>query len=499
MTMKKVSKKAKPKAKAKKKAKARAKAPARGKPKAKLLKKAASFPMILMPEKNGPLVHLEIAVLHGSISDPEGKEGLASIALSMLLRGTEKKDSQEFHRALDNIGAEIHLGKYKESQRIYGICLADKLPEFLDLLEEMLVEPAFRQDEFEKVREQMKSALLDELGSDDDIADRRFQEYMLWGSPYGRMISGSIESLARISVEDARRFHQDFFHGPEFVVGATGGFDKKKLEARMKQMLARLPSAPAKRFEAEGPKFRNGKQLLFLDKPNRTQVQLYIGSPGISFIDKDYFPMLIANHVFGGGSFSARLMKEVREKRGWSYGCYSFYRSSRKPLYFGMQAVPSNKDAIPALQLMLQLFQQYGKSGITKEEFAFAKESLVNQSAFLQDTVRKRLDNKVTEVVLGLPKGYYDQYQKRLQRLTYAQVQGAIQRQIDTSKIFAVVLGTIDQLELEKHDLKGFSVWKKKFDEAASDLRQSSPLILAGRGKPSKAESKAELARNPVK
>lgn len=462
--------------------------------------KAAAPRMIFLPEKNGSLVHLEIALLSGSLRDPVGKEGVASLTLSMLLRGTQKKDSQAFHRALDNIGGEIHLGKYKESQRIYGVCLADKLPAFLDLIEEMLVEPAFSPQEFEKVREQMKSALLDELGSDDDIADRRFQEYMLWGNSYGRMTSGSIESLEKITVDDLRKFHADYFRSSDMVVGASGGFDEKKLSARMKAMLARLPSGSAGRVEALAPVFRPGKNLLFLDKPSRTQAQLYLGSPGVSFKNKDYFAMLIANHVFGGSSFSARLMKEVREKRGWSYGCYAFYRSGRQPLYLGMQAVPSNKDTIPALQLMISLFQDYGKAGITKSEFEFAKKSLVNQSAFLQDTVRKRLDNKVTEAVLDLPKGFYDQYQKRLARLTYPQVQGAIRRHVDPSKIFAVILGSVDQLGIAEHGLKGFvKVWKKKFDEPASDLKAADPYIVTARGKASKAESHAELSRIPRK
>ncbi|MGZ3672060.1 MAG: M16 family metallopeptidase [Bdellovibrionota bacterium] len=447
-------------------------------------------PMILLPEKNGPLVHLELALMNGSLRDPQGKEGTASLALSMLLRGTKKKDSQAFHRTLDNIGGEFHLGKYKESQRIYGVCLADKLPEFLDLLEEMLVEPAFDEAEFTKVRDQLRSGLLDELGSDDEIADRRFQEYMLWGNSYGRMTSGSLESLERISVEDLRAFHKEFFRGADFIVGASGGFDKKKLETRMAQILDRLPEGTAGRIEGNAPVFKSGKSLLLLDKPARTQAQLYIGAPGISFTDKDYFAMLVANHVFGGSSFSARLMREVREKRGWSYGCYSWYRSGKQPLYFGMHAVPSNKDAIPALKLMLQLFQNYGKTGITKEEFQFAKKSLVSQSAFLQDTLRKRLDNKVTEAVLGLKKGYYDQYQKRLSRLTYSDVQKAIRKHVDPSRIFAVVLGSVDQLELAKHGSKGFSkVWKKKFDEPAGDLRAADPYIVAGRGNSSKAES----------
>jgi len=450
--------------------------------------------MIFLPEKRGPLVHLELAITNGSLRDPVSKEGVASLTLSMLLRGTVKKTPQEFHRALDNLGAEIHLGKYKESQRIYGICLSEKLPEFLELIEEMLVEPAFSEIEFTKVRDQVHSSLLDELGSDDDIADRRFQEYMLWGNSYGRMTSGSIESLKKITVSDLRDFHREFFRAGDFVVGASGGFDKKKLEIRMKALLARLPEGGAEKMTTQAPVFSNGKSLLLLDKPERTQAQLYIGSPGISFHDKDYFAMLIANHVFGGSSFSARLMKEVREKRGWSYGCYSWFRSGKEPLYFGMHAVPSNKDALPALKLMINLFQDYGKNGITKAEFDFAKKSLVSQSAFLQDSLRKRLDNKVTEAVLGLQKGFYDLYQKRLGKLTHGQVQGAIRRHVNPSKLFAVALGSVDQLDLANHGTKGFSrVWKKKFDEPASDLRVADPFIVPARAISSKADSSAEL------
>lgn len=450
--------------------------------------------LILLPEKNGPLVHLELALTHGSLRDPQGKEGTASLTLSMLLRGTRKKSSSEFHRALDNIGAEIHLGKYKESQRIYGVCLADKLPQFLDLLEEMLTEPAFPQEEFDKIREQVKSGLLDELGSDDEIADRRFQEYMLWGNAYGRMTSGSLESLPRISREDLRSYHQQYFRQGDFVIGASGGFDKAKFTRRVLAILAKLPAGSAGKLEAEAPEFRSGKSLLLLDKPARTQAQLYVGAPGVGFMDKDYFAMLIANHVFGGSSFSARLMKEVREKRGWSYGCYSWYRSGRQPLYFGMHAVPSNKDAMPALKLMISLFQSYASKGISKDEFNFAKKSLVAQSAFLQDTLRKRLDNKVTEAVLGLPPGYYDHYQKKLAALTHAQVQKAIQKHVDASRIFATVLGSVDDLALGDHGTKGFGkVWRRKFDEPAKDLNAENPYIVANGAKRSKAESPAVL------
>lgn len=462
--------------------------------------KGNQLKLILLPEKNGPLVHFEFALRHGSLRDPEGKDGVASLTLSMLLRGTKKNKAADFHRALDNLGGEIHLGKYKESLRIHGMVLADKLPAFLDLFEEMLVEPAFAEEEFAKIREQVRSSLLDELGSDDDIADRRFQEYLLWGNLYGRMTSGSLETLDKITVVDLKKFHQDFFRRDDFVVGASGGFDKKQLEKRILSILSRLPEGSAGVLDVPGPEVGKGKALLLLDKPGRTQAQITVGSSGISFQHKDYFSMQIANHVFGGGSFSARLMKEVREKRGWSYGAYSWYRSGKKPLYFAMHAVPSNKDAAAALELMIELFGQYSKKGIDKTEFAFAKQSLVNQSAFLQDTLRKRLDNKVSEAVMGLPDGFYDGYQKRIARITYSGVQGAIRRHVDAGRIFALVLGSAADLRGELAKLKGFTkLWERKFDESPLDLQKVDSLILAPRRSAGKAISKKPKRKIPRK
>lgn len=447
--------------------------------------------MIFFPEKNAPLVHLELALVNGSLRDPDGKEGVASLALSMLLRGTQRSPAARFHERLDALGAEISLGKYKESMRIHGLVLAEKLPAFLDLLEEMLTEPSFHEDEFKKLREQLRSSFMDELGADDEIADRRFQEYMLWGNVYGKMTSGSLQTLDQIHVSDLRAFHGKYFRSGDFVVGASGGFDRKFLEKRLRDMLGKLPGGAEGRMEAEGPTLRRGRGLLLLDKPDRTQAQILVGAPGISFDDKDYFSMLVANHVFGGGSFSARLMKEVREKRGWSYGAYSWYRSGRRPLYFAMQSVPSNKDAVPALELMTKLFRAYGAKGVTKDEYNFAKSSLVNQSAFLQDTARKRLDNKVTEAVLGLPKGFYDGYQKKLMSLTHARVQAAIRRHVDPSRMFAVMLGSADELMKGLGDLKGYpKVWRRKFDEPAVSLDSLTPLILAPRPGARKAVSK---------
>lgn len=429
--------------------------------------------MILLPDKGTPLVHVDIALKNGSLQDPVGKDGAASLAMSMLLRGTKSKTSQEFHAALDLLGAEIQIGKFKESMRIYGAVLSDRLEPFLDLLEEMLLEPRYSDEEFSKLKAIFKSALMDEMGSDDEIIERRFHEYCLWGSPYGKLTSGSLETFDAITLDDLRAFHRDCFKADDFIFGAAGGFDRSLLRRRFNRIYKRLPAGPAPKLSLVPPKIPRGKNILVLDKPDRTQTHIMVGAPGVSFRDKDYLAMVLANHVFGGGSFSARLMKEVREKRGWSYGAYSWFKSAKFPLYFVMQAVPSNKDAIPAAELMLKLYKELGKSGITKPEFEFAKRSLLNQSAFLQDTLRKKLDNKVTEKVLDLPEGYYDTYRNRIQKLTYRQVQSAIKRKVALRDIFICLLGPGKELKRQIR-WKGFRVKLRDYRSAPGSIAYGS-------------------------
>lgn len=401
--------------------------------------------MILMPDASSRLVFFDLSFQTGAIADPAGASGTASLAMSMLLRGTKKKSAKQFHEELDRLGAELYLGKNMESLRIMGETLVDNVGPFFDLVEEMIREPAFSREEFDKLKAQSLSLLQDELGSDGDIAERRFQEYCLSDHPYGRITSGSLASLSALKVEDLEHFYRTHLHRGIAVFAATGGLAKKEFEKIGGRLLGALPETGADAARVEAPEFGAGRRLLMLNKPERTQSQIYVGSPGISQHDPDYIPLAVAMHVFGGGSFSAWLMKEIREKRGWSYGAYGGFRAGRNPLYFSMHTTPSNKDTGPALQLMVELFEKLGKKGISKAEFDFAKRSLVNQSAFLQDTLKKRLNNKVNEFLLGLPSGFYDKYRDKLKRVTHAQTQKALKKHIDPSRLFMLVLGTVGE------------------------------------------------------
>ncbi len=426
--------------------------------------------ILLQPDRSSALIHMGLSFRVGAIYDPPSKAGLASITTSMLLRGTKKKSYQRFHEKLDELGSKLYLDVNKESIDILGITLSQNLDAFLALFREAILEPAFLPKELKKVLQQRKSMLQDELDTDGDIAARRFQEYFLHGHPYGRSTSGSLESLEQITAADVRTFYKKC-SSRIAIFAATGDFERKQMHAIGTKLLNDLPSLAVDSIQVPTPDWNKGVQTLFLEKPGCTQSQIYMGTPGIAYSSPHYHATTIASHIFGGGCFQARLMKEIREKRGWSYGAYAYFRSARKPLYYAMHTTPSNENTSGAVQLMLKLYNDFVRKGVTKEEFLFAKKSIYNQSAFIQDTLQKKLSNSVAENILELPKGFYANYQKNISMMTHKKVQAAIQAQWRNKSLFIMVLGSG---ALWKADLEKI----KAMGRVSSHTYDASPSLL---------------------
>lgn len=400
---------------------------------------------IAIADPSSPLVFVDIAIKVGSIMDPNGKEGVSSLVSSMLLRGTRSFPAEKFHEKLDAIGGELYLGRYMESTRLVGECLAENADEFFELVEQVLTQPRFEEAEFAKLKTQLESKLQDELSDDDAIADRRFQEYVLAGHPYGRITGGHLESIQNIRIEDLKEFHRQYYGSLNTIFSATGSLSKKQFEQKLGAIGSSFDFEVSPIGTVPDVKFPRGRRLHIIEKPNRSQSQIVIGSKGINYDCPKYHELLIANHILGGSSFSAWLMKEVREKRGWSYGAYSMFRNARQPLYFAASTTPSNKDTVGAVTLILKLLKKFSDGHIQKAEFDFAKRSLVNQSAFLQDTIKKRLGNKVSAELLDLDPNFFDEYQDRLKKVTLKGMIKAISEYMSFEDLYIMVLGTSEE------------------------------------------------------
>ena len=429
---------------------------------------------IFVPDKTSPLIFIDLSFKTGSIFNPKGKNSLCALTVDMLLRGTKKKKASKFHEILEILGAEIHASQSIESTHIRGEVLKENLKPFLELFIEMISQPDFSSDELGKAKKQLKAALKNELSSDGKIANRRLQEYLFYSHPYGQLPRGNISSIDSITREDLKKFHANYLSANAALLSITGNLSRAKMQEIGNYLISGLPKAPFTAKKVISPTIPKGHNLLILNKKDCSQSRIFIASKGITQKHPEYHALDIASHAFGGSSFSAWMMQEIREKRGWSYGAYSSYFYYKQPLYYKMWTTPSNKNTAGALSLMLDLLEKLNKKGFTKDEFEFAKKSLINQNAFSLDTPKKKMYRKVEEILFDLPSNYYKEYRNNLKKQSYKRVQDAIRRNFDVENLFIVILGTSNTWKKEVLSIKKLKLNKVK---SVSYEKEASPLF----------------------
>lgn len=391
-----------------------------------------------------PIVYLNVALKKGAVHDPEGQSGITRFMSEMLLRGTAKKLKKDLDLALDQLGAKLEAETQPESVLLRGAVLSSELDRFLDLLTEIITEPSFDLKEMMKLKSETVSAIMEELGNDRTLGVKRFESFLFQGHPYGNPVMGVSKDVEHFSREQLNAHYERVFQEKDLLIVGTGHARPEQLNAWGEKLALLRPNRPEAIPEARltTPAQPDTMRLLIIDKPDRTQTQINVGQVGLKMTDPDYFPIYLGNHAFGGGSFSARLMVEIRVKRGWSYGAYSFFRHGTQPKSWQYWLFPALKDTPQALETSLSMLSDLKEKGITQEEFDFAQRSLINSAGFRYNTPKKRVENKLIERTLGLPDGFMKSFDKQLSEVTLNQVNTALNKFIEPDHIAIAVVGT---------------------------------------------------------
>lgn len=410
---------------------------------------ARAIEVAFEPDHSLPLVTLNVAARVGAAHDPAGKHGITNFTGEMLLRGTRKLSKAKFDEALDRLGASLSVETRAESMIVRGSVLSSQLKPFLDLLKQALVEPAFREEEHAKLKSEVVSAILQTRDSDKALGGEKFAEFLFNGHGYGNPIEGSLADVQKLTPAAVREHYGRMIVDDSLLVVGTGDAPVADIQAWATELAAARPRQEKfPPFEpVAAPAENTERRLEIVDKPGRTQTQVFIGQRGLLLTDPNFFPTYLANQAFGGGSFSAKLMVEIRVKRGWSYGASSFMRHGLQPRSWQMYFFPAAKDAAGALALGLQLAEDAKKNGLTREEFDLAKESLINSAGFMYDTPKKRVENLLLEKTLRLPEGFMKTYAAELDKVSYSRANEAFQSFLKPDAFAITVLATAKDLK----------------------------------------------------
>jgi zinc protease len=388
-----------------------------------------------------PLVSLVIALRCGSDSDPAGKSGLARIVMRMLRRGCHGMSAEQVDFLIDALGAEVAVDTSASSVAMHVQVIARNLDALVDLLANMLGSPTFMEEELERLKRETIAEIEDARDSDRVVAQKALQRTLFEGHAYGHNPGGTVESVRAIGPGDVNAFYRRYVVTGNVVIGVAGDVTAERIPSLVAKLMAGLPAGDPAPDLVSDPAMRSGRRLLVVDKPERTQTQILVATLGTSPHDEDHVPLYVANAVFGG-TFTSRLMREVRSKRGWSYGASSRTNVDRHRQAWTMWTFPSATDAAQCMTLILDLLDAWVTKGVTPREVAFIQRYLVRSHAFEVDTPQKRLHQALDVELLGLPPDYFTGWIDRVRAVDAGLASHAVARRIHTGDLLCVAVAT---------------------------------------------------------
>jgi zinc protease len=381
--------------------------------------------VVLVAERPAlPIVVARVAVGAGAVLDPPDKPGLANLTALLVPRGTRTRSGPEIDRAIEFVGGTLEAEGGRDWVELSLAVLRRDLTLGLDLLADVLLQPTFPAEEFERKREEVQATVRRSEDDPESVAGRLFRRLAFAGHPYGQPIAGTEASVGRLTREDVAAFHAAAYRPQDTVIAVVG--DVRASEIRQ---------ALATRLEAwRGAATAPGRPgAVALGTPSRTemvqrdltQATVNLGQATVTHQHPDHYPLVVASQILGGGS-SSRLYARVREERGLVYSVYAQYVSQRAGgmLLVGFQS--ENPRVREVLALVREELLRVRRERVSGEELGRAKAYLVGSFPLRMDTNAELATLLVSVELLGLGLDYPARYRQAIEAVSAEDVQRAV-------------------------------------------------------------------------
>jgi len=424
---------------------------------------------------NDPTISFNIWFKVGSQDDLAGKEGLANITASLISSGsTINNKYADIIAKLYPIAAGYGASVDKEMTSVGGRIHKDNLDEYYSLFIDAILNPAFSQDDFDRIKKNTLSEIEKTLrySSDEELGKATLYGAIFTNTPYGHIVSGTIAGINSVTIDDVKEFHKKYYNKNNFVIGLAGGFDDALL-TKLHSDLNKLPEGSENKGKNINPTKINGLNFTLVEKDKspkditKTSTAISFGFPiSILRADDDFVALDVFRSWFGEHrNQSSHLYKVIREERGMNYGDYAYIEAfnnggrlsmpnpnnARKNQIFEVWIRPvEHANRHFALRAALRELQLVVDNGLTNEAFESTKQFLNKYSLHYAPTVSKRLGYQIDSKFYGVNDNgnYIDYYRNKLNSLTLEDVNEAIKKYIQYNNIeIAMISYDCEQLK----------------------------------------------------
>lgn len=412
---------------------------------------AGAVPVYVVEDHALPLVDVTILLRAGAFQDPPGKEGLAAMTATLVRRGgTARRGAAELEEAVETLAARIDSTAGDAYTTVTLNCLSSRLDEALDLLFEMLAEPAFEPGAVEAEKRRMVAAMRPRNDDPGRILDREWI-WRLYGHDHVTGRYPTATSVAPVSKSDLEAFHARFWSPANMVLAVSGDVDPQKVLARLEARFAawKKPGRPAA-WPPGSPSHQPVPGLYVVDR-EAPQAQVVIGRLAPAWQgrwnDRDRYAALVADQILGGGDFTSRLMARLRTREGLVYGVRSELGiGTLWPEPFEIRFAADPAKAARATAGVLEELRRLREEKVTAGELETAKSLLLAGLADTFGSARKTAVTFALDEVLGRPHAFWRDYRARLLAVTPEDVQATARQSLNPEEMVVLVVGDWSQV-----------------------------------------------------
>jgi predicted Zn-dependent peptidase len=375
----------------------------------------------------------------GAKYDPAELRGLSETAGALLTEGTIHRTARQIAEEAASIGGSVHADSSADSMVLAANALSENLPWMLDLMADVARNANFPEDEVELRKQNRKQELLAQRADAGYLADEKFSEIVFSPHPYSRQ-DPTPESIDRLDRAALAGFRDRHLAPANAVLVLLGALPERKqtldlIHARFGDWARKeTPAPPEARFPAPG------KSITLVDRPGSVQADLRIGRLAVTRTDADYFPLLVANTILGGGA-SSRLFGNIREKMGYAYDVHSAAMPLKDSGTFEVATQVRNEVLVPAIQALLAEMREIAAEVVSADELTTAKNYLSGVFVIRLETQDGLASQLAAVKLLGLPLDYLEKYTANVRAVDAAAIRAAAARHISPDAVAVVAVG----------------------------------------------------------
>ena len=398
----------------------------------------------------------------GGYYDPEAQIGLASYTAQMMREGTKTRSSQQISQDLETLAATVAVGSGASgvTATVGGGSLTEDFPRVFEIAADVLLNPSFPADEWERLKTRSKAGLQQQRSQPGFLAAEMFNR-VVYGTHPGSRLSATPKSIEAITRDAMVQFHQTHYVPDHSAIAFAGDITFADARKLVESKLASWKKGGVAVGEVKNPEASGAPRVYLVGRPSSVQTTFVVGAQSMTRMDPDYEKLTVANRVLGG--VMGRLFRHLREEKGYTYGIGSGFGATRYVGDWSAQTSVRTEVTEPALTDLLAEIGEMRDKPVPADELEDAKRALVAGFALSLESPQRMLGYYTESWTYGLPADYWDTYPARISAVTAADAQAAARKYWDASRLQIVAVGDATKIaevlrkkgQLEVYDVDG--------------------------------------------